>query len=63
MYHQHHSVVSLTTCGARGKEGPRPDQCKVAYNGTDMQTSIRLLENPPYRGVQVWTVPNENYYT
>lgn len=57
------SVVKLSTCSARGKTGPRPDQCNAAYNQTAMSKTIRLLEDAPYKGVQVWKVPGENYYT
>lgn len=56
-------VIELTTCGARGKEGPRNDDCYEAYREKELQQSIKVLEDPPFKGVQVWKVPSEDYYT
>lgn len=56
-------MIELTTCGARGKEGPRIDDCTVAYNQTEMSHSVRVIGDLPYKGVQVWKAPGENYYT
>lgn len=57
------SDFHLSTCGARGKDGPRTDQCISAYNRTEMAKTVRTIVEKPYRGVQVWKVPRENYYT
>lgn len=57
------SVIELTTCNARGKDGPTPDDCDVAYNNTEAGSVIQVINDQPYRGVQVWKVPSENYYT
>ena len=56
-------VIELTTCGARGKEGPRNYDCYEAYKEKELQQSIKVLEDPPFKGVQVWKVPSEDYYT
>lgn len=56
-------LIEVTTCGVRGKEGPRGNDCSEAYNNTLASTLIRVLDEQPFRGVQVWRVPSENYYT
>lgn len=56
-------VIEITTCGARGKDGPRTDDCNVAYNQTEMSATVRVIADAPYKGVQVWKAPRENYYT
>lgn len=57
------SIIELSSCGVRGKEGPANSNCLEAYNNTYTFSAIRVVEEQPYRGVQVWRVPNENYYT
>lgn len=58
------AVITLTTCGNRGSVGPRTDQCDVAYNQTDpKQKTVRVSEEAPFKGFQLWAAPNENYYT
>lgn len=56
-------MIELSTCGARGKEGPKSADCVEEYNNTDAATSIRVIEDQLFKGVQVWRVPGENYYT
>lgn len=56
-------VIELTTCGARGKEGPKKEDCHEAYSKKELHHSIKVLEDPPFKGVQVWKVPSEDYYT
>lgn len=56
-------VIELTTCGARGKEGPRNDDCVEAYSQKELQQSIKVIEDSPFKGVQMWKVPSEDYYT
>jgi anaplastic lymphoma kinase len=43
-----------------GHLGPSQSDCAEAYNNTD---AIRVLERHPYKGMQIWRVPNEGYYT
>lgn len=57
------SIIKLSTCGAKGTFGPNQSDCIEAYNGTDAMNSVRVLEKKPFRGIQVWKVPNEGYYT
>lgn len=57
------AVVEITTCGARGKEGPTIEQFQNVYNETLYSQSIRLIDKDPMKGVQVWKVPKEDYYT
>lgn len=56
-------VISLSTCNARGKDGPTASDCFEAYNGTEAGNEILVIEDQLYKGVQVWNVPSENYYT
>lgn len=56
-------VIELSSCGARGKEGPKAADCLESYNNTDAVHSIRVIEDQLFKGVQVWRVPRENYYT
>ncbi|KAG4074940.1 hypothetical protein HA402_009365, partial [Bradysia odoriphaga] len=57
------SFIELTSCGARGRDGPRNDDCSEAYKEKELQQSIKVLEDSPFKGVQVWKVPSEDYYT
>lgn len=57
------SVYELSTCGTRGIHGPTPEDCSKAYNNTEILNHVRVSEKAPYKGVQVWKVPNEGYYT
>lgn len=54
---------NLSSCGARGKEGPTKEMCSIAYNNSNMVSTSRVIEDQPYKGMQVWKVPNEGYYT
>ena len=45
------------TCGARGRQGPTPENCTNAYKHTP--TNVTVLPH----GVQRWTVPEGGYYT
>lgn len=58
-----HTVLELSTCNARGKDGPTANDCLEAYNSTDVGNDILVIEDELYKGVQVWNVPSENYYT
>lgn len=58
-----HTVIELTTCGAKGKDGPKSDECAELYNKSEPTHSVRILDEAPFKGMQVWKVPNENYYT
>lgn len=57
------TVIELTTCNVRGKDGPTSDDCDVAYNNTEAASAIQVMNDHMYKGVQVWKVPSENYYT
>lgn len=57
------SVLELTNCGARGRFGPTSKECQSIYNGTDVLSQVKIDEKQPFNGSQVWTVPNEGYYT
>lgn len=56
-------LIEVHTCGVRGKEGPDIHDCIESYNNSFPFSSIRVLDEHPYKGVQVWRVPSENYYT
>lgn len=56
-------ALELGTCGARGKEGPRQENCLEYYNNTRMMTEVKVIERQPHKGFQKWRVPSENYYT
>lgn len=58
-----HIVIELSTCGALGSDGPVQENCTKTYNNTEAMKSVRVSSQNPYKGVQVWKVPNENYYT
>lgn len=47
----------------RGRDGPNATDCSESYNNTDGENEIRVIEDEMYKGVQVWKVPSENYYT
>lgn len=47
----------------RGKEGPTSLDCIEAYNNTESSSVIQVIEDQMYKGIQVWKVPTENYYT
>lgn len=57
------TVIELSTCNVRGKEGPTALDCNEAYNNTEAGSVIQVIEDQTYKGVQVWKVPTENYYT
>lgn len=54
--------LQLSNCNSRGRDGPTALDCAETYNNTDAE-SIHVIENQMYKGIQVWNVPNENYYT
>lgn len=56
-------VLELSTCNVRGKDGPTANDCMEAYNNTEASNEIRVIDDQLYKGVQVWKVPSENYYT
>lgn len=55
--------LKLTNCKSQGIHGPTAGDCSAAYNTTDSSRAVRVIESSPYKGVQVWRVPNEGYYT
>lgn len=56
-------VYELSTCGVRGIYGPTPDDCSKYYNNTEILNHVRVNDKAPFKGVQVWKVPSEGYYT
>lgn len=54
--------LELTSCGAVGSLGPSHEDCIKAYTAETMK-QIKVFNSVPYKGVQVYTVPNEGYYT
>lgn len=57
------AVIELSTCNVRGKEGPSSADCSEAYNNTEAGSVIQVIDDQVYKGVQMWKVPSENYYT
>ncbi|XP_070504088.1 tyrosine-protein kinase receptor-like [Chironomus tepperi] len=53
----------LSTCGTRGIYGPTPEDCSNHYNKSDIMSSVRVSDKAPFKGVQIWKVPSEGYYT
>lgn len=51
----------FTSCGARGRVGPTPENCTAAYNNTS--TNVTVLQDATLNGVQRWVVPKDGYYT
>ncbi|KAK2143368.1 hypothetical protein LSH36_849g00013 [Paralvinella palmiformis] len=49
------------TCTNSGRIGPTQYQCDRAYEFTDINVTVQL--EPPYAGVQVWTVPKTALYS
>ena len=48
------------TCGASGPEGPTPSQCSNSYRYTNV--NITLGTRGPFKGVQMWRVPETGTY-
>ncbi|CAL8298935.1 unnamed protein product [Boreogadus saida] len=48
------------TCGASGPEGPTPSQCSNSYRYTNV--NITLGTRGPFKGVQMWRVPDTGTY-
>lgn len=46
-----------------GIAGPTAQDCSKSYNGTNTGEKIKVLEMYPHKGTQVYSVPNEGYYT
>lgn len=57
------SGIELSPCGAKGIAGPTAQDCAKSYNGTQTGEKIKVLEMYPHKGTQVYSVPNEGYYT
>uniref|UniRef100_A0A1B0CWR4 receptor protein-tyrosine kinase n=1 Tax=Lutzomyia longipalpis TaxID=7200 RepID=A0A1B0CWR4_LUTLO len=57
------TALELNTCGAKGILGPNAADCLGVYNATELLGNVRVIENSPHKGVQVWKVPSEGYYT
>ncbi|CAH2236090.1 jg4787 [Pararge aegeria aegeria] len=55
------SYFRFTTCNATGRFGPNQTMCDLAYNSSDVDVTV--LNEPPFDGVQVWSVPSEGLYT
>lgn len=56
-------VVELSTCKSSGRFGPSTADCSATYNSTEAASVIKMIDDPNLRGVQMWRVPSENYYT
>lgn len=56
-------VVWLSTCNATGRYGPNPSDCADTYNSSDALDIVKMVDDPKWKGVQLWRVPSENYYT
>lgn len=54
--------LELTSCGAVGSMGPSSDDCAKMYS-PEVLKQIKVLNSAPYKGVQIWKVPHEGYYT
>jgi len=55
------AVYTINTCGKRGWEGPKTENCLKAYKHS--ATNVDVLDTAPWAGVQRWTVPEGGYYT
>ncbi|GFG39571.1 hypothetical protein Cfor_01001, partial [Coptotermes formosanus] len=55
------TVFSITTCGAKGQEGPTTENCFKEYKYS--ATNVTVLDTAPWAGMQRWTVPEGGYYT
>lgn len=55
--------VWLSTCNASGRLGPSPSDCIDTYNNSDSMDAVKMVDDPKWKGVQLWRVPSENYYT
>ncbi|KAK2143195.1 hypothetical protein LSH36_869g00010 [Paralvinella palmiformis] len=51
----------FSTCTQSGRVGPTQYQCDRAYQFMDI--NVTVLMDPPYAGVQVWTVPKTALYS
>ncbi|KAH9489542.1 hypothetical protein Btru_037420 [Bulinus truncatus] len=54
-----HTVLSLSTCGQMGRQGPTQEMCDHHY---DLQSSVRVSEDGNFAGAQIWTVPKSSMY-
>ncbi|XP_076318623.1 tyrosine-protein kinase receptor-like isoform X2 [Tachypleus tridentatus] len=52
---------TFTTCGAKGPEGPSSVNCEKVYLKTGARVAV--VEDFPYKGAQMWTVPESGVYT
>lgn len=59
-YNQSLAIETLQPTDTGGDVKPE-EPTKVA--GTAGPNSIQVIEKPPYKGIQVWRVPSEGYYT
>ncbi|XP_058055308.1 tyrosine-protein kinase receptor [Anopheles bellator] len=57
------SYLELSTCGAKGQQGPTPADCLGSYNNTEAFSAVHVIDSHPFKGIQAWKVPNEGYYT
>ncbi|XP_055704589.1 tyrosine-protein kinase receptor [Phlebotomus papatasi] len=57
------TVLELGTCGVKGILGPSSSDCLGFYNTTETLNSVRVIDSSPHKGVQIWRVPSEGYYT
>ncbi|XP_025832818.1 ALK tyrosine kinase receptor [Agrilus planipennis] len=58
---ENETYYEITTCGVRGRHGPTSRNCITAYNNTN--TSVTVLNDNTFKGVQKWVAPSEGYYT
>ncbi|XP_031358672.1 ALK tyrosine kinase receptor [Photinus pyralis] len=58
---ENETYYEITTCGARGRDGPLQANCTAAYKNTSV--SVKVMHAPGLNGIQRWTVPHEGFYT
>ncbi|XP_046399789.1 ALK tyrosine kinase receptor-like isoform X2 [Ischnura elegans] len=55
------TLLEIGTCGVKGREGPRPEDCTAETIGT---APVVVLTEPSFlAGVQKWVVPEAGVYT
>ncbi|MEQ2209716.1 hypothetical protein XENOCAPTIV_003063 [Xenoophorus captivus] len=48
------------TCGAVGPEGPTPTQCLNSYRSSNINVTVGT--HGPFKGIQMWRVPETGTY-
>ena len=53
----------FTTCSSIGYKGPTQYQCDAAYKGKMFSVNVSESETEPEKnGIQVWIVPETNFF-